>query len=376
VKPATLGERAEYLLYNPYHDERGRFASKSRAVSVVGGAQTPGDKLKSPGQVERESIAKRIFGPMARDLSRSEFRYRALRFGIDVTMDRVLYTLAGVHVTKYAALLGATAGATLIGGSLAPVLFGLGAATAATLIWFALSEQLTDRAFYGFLNRYNDSSKTGKTVGISTVSKYGRRAAWLDRLAITPMEIPEAIGNLATRFILNKGQAGSMMESVTGQAGGSIGTMTGSDVITHGANTADILEGIQSSVEAVGNLPVIPFVPFADPYESLKPVDVRTGEEIHDREKAMIMLPHILNVIKGYTTLFMVPALPETSGLEELGFAFAEATEPGRRKGIYVIDKLGAKQFMRDFENDTIPRLGTFDFDDEELEEILSEHAV
>lgn len=361
----TPAKRAEYLLYNPYHDERGRFASKSSAVSVVGGK--PGDELKSPGYVKRErtAVEKKVFEPVAKFLSREGFKYSALRFGIDIGMDRALYALAGIHVTQAAAALGVAAGTALIGGTLAPAILGVGAGLAAAIIWYTISEKLTDRAFYGFVNKYNDSSKTARTIGMTSAGKWGRRAAWMDRLTLSPGDIGLFLGQLITG-----GGAKGILEGV-GQSGTSSMIMTGNDMVTHAATAPDILSAIEAAIQ---NIPL-----FADPYDMVQPIDVRpaTGfEDGMDHAKMMVMLPHVINVELGISDALIIPAIPQTSGLDKLGFEIGEFEDTRDRDGLYVLDKAGAGVFMKNYRSGVFPKLGSFIFDDEPLEEMIAPYAV
>lgn len=352
----SVTTRSEYLLFNPYHDELGRFARKP---GIVVNAPSGGPSR------ERTAIEKKVFTPVADFLSREGFGYSALRFGLDIAMDKALYCLAGVHVTQGAALLASAAAGALIGGSLAPVLAGLGVGIAATMAWYMISERLTDKAFYGFINNYN--SQIGSNIGLSTASKVGRGIAWMDRLSLSRPELFEFIGEL---IISGKGKS---IIDATKSDSTSATIMTGSNMVSHAAAAPDIIDAISGAVGGGSAM----F--FSDPYLAVRPVDVRpaTGREPGaDRAKVLEMYPYVKNVNLGLTGAFFVPAIPETAGLDQLGFVLAPAKDTTNRVGFYVIDKAGSREFLKNMKNDTLPELGSFIWQDKDLENLVLPYAI
>jgi len=359
-----MTSRYDYMkLYNPYHDELGRFSSKRG-----GGAVVQSLKVSKDGRLERAWTAAedKVFSPVAKFLSREGFRYSVLRFGIDIGIDRALYTLAGVHVTQAATLLGTAAATALIGGSLAPVLAGVGAGLVDTMIWYTISERYTDKLFYGFVNKYNDSSKTGRVVGMTSVGKLGRKLAWLDRMTLAPADIFEFIG---TMIISGKGKA--VIDAMGSDSGATSGLiMTGSEMASHAATAPGIMESILGAAGGVA---------LADPYDILVPADVRPvdgNEPDADWAKMASMYPYVKNVNLGLTSMFAVPASEATAGLDEIGFTFAGFKDLKLGNGLFVMDKAGSNVFLKNYDNHTAPKIGKFVFFNQALEDRLSPYAV
>ena len=299
------------------------FPEKKRGKDLLGAP-------KKAGRAVEDTIFRRAAGALAGTSKKSKLA----RFIIDNGMDIALYALVGAAIISTGGALGALAGTALIGGTLAPGMLSIAGIVGTSFAWNWVTEPLTDKAFYGFVNKYSPRDKEHiqlSMTGVKKASRAGKRAFMLTPvlMATNPFAVVGAI----------VGTGGSVM--LTGGAA----TMLG------GASSASFMGGaIGASAGGMRG--------FAEPSNEETEYNL-TGDE-HNKSVMTALAPTVFAVGEGIVDNFIIPKRPETSGVESVGFKTKEL----KGKPVYVIDKKGANKFKEVYNSRRIPDFGSFIFGD------------
>jgi len=294
---------ADVLLFNPYHDRLGRFTSK-RGGARFGGA-IPGKKGGPIGLVERE-----VFGRAAEYLSRKKgIGPKLLRTVLDLGIDRVLWALAGSSVAQGFAVLGAMAAASLIG---IPTLGAVAGLVGGVILWSMITEPLTDRALYGFINHYSPRDDAHAILTTTRLKKTGRLVNRV--MMVNPMAVG---GEMAGAMVMDVGAAGG---------GGIISTAVG--IAESGVSP---LEGIIQGILGASSL-----IPLEE--EGLENI---TAEDMQVSFIASI-LPATYAIREGILDKYLVTEALADPVLDYLGIGKVEV----EGKSYYLVDKKEAKKIL------------------------------